>query len=35
MDKFKEILLTAEPLDDISQLLADNKTKLKRVKNEY
>lgn len=35
MDKFKEILLTAEPLEDIAQLLADNKTKLKRVKNEY
>lgn len=35
MDKFKEILLAADPLDDIEEVLADNRTKLKRVKGEY
>jgi hypothetical protein len=33
MGKFKEILLSAEPLENIAKVLADNKTKLKRVKN--
>jgi ubiquitin carboxyl-terminal hydrolase 25/28 len=35
MDKFKQILLTADPLPDIDLLLHDNKTKLKRVRGEY
>lgn len=35
MDKFKQILLTAEPLEDINEVLTDNRTKLKRVKGEY
>jgi ubiquitin C-terminal hydrolase len=35
MDKFKQILLSAEPLDEIAEVLADNRTKLKRVKGEY
>ncbi len=35
MTQFKQILLTAEPLPDIEQVLAENKTKLKRVRGEY
>ena len=35
MAQFKQILLTAEPLPDIEQVLADNRTKLKRVRGEY
>lgn len=35
MHKFKQILLAAEPLQEIDLILAENKTKLKRVKGEY
>ena len=33
MDDFKIALLSADPIDNISEILAENKTKFKRVVN--